>query len=168
MRIIKSNRIVILGADGTGKTTLAKELASVLKFIYYKDSNYKRYFFGNSSYPIHSASAVLQLTKVMEEGIIFDRFFMDEYVYGKVFNREFDKKLFAMLITETIKQDFKYIYCYSMKPRPDELIDSKYLPEVEKAYTELFKEYIPESDWIHVNPTLDYLSTTLNRLNKIL
>lgn len=102
--------IVIEGADGAGKTTLAAELSQRLGIGVYK-------FRGKG--PLHGGSvvdnqyadeALMTLLEATRSDVIFDRSFPSEWAYGRVFKREFDVERIAALDERLAKLDHLCVF----------------------------------------------------------
>jgi len=141
MEIKKPIRLVLLGLDGVGKTTLGLKLAQDLNAVYFKDHEYKRQYFGNPDYTWHATTILMQLIPLVDRNFVFDRFFYDEYVYGKTLGRSFNQDKFNQMRVLADKQNFKIIYVYRSldELHADELIDRKYVGQLEQAYMNLLE-----------------------------
>lgn len=89
--------IIIEGCDGVGKTTLAKKLADkyccdILHMTKNSDKTLDSY-----------------ISKMLNKNIIFDRCFISEYVYSKVFNRttNIDEYALNFLLNFAYNQNYK-------------------------------------------------------------
>lgn len=134
-------RLVFLGLDGTGKTTLASHIAARLRITYYKDHEYKEKFFGNPSYTLFSAISLMQLFEANPElPVIFDRWFWDELVYGAVLNRGLDHAPFWELDQRAAKQKFILIYLQKKIRPADDLIGREHGKDLIAAYEDLLSK----------------------------
>ena len=72
---IKYNRLMIEGVDRVGKSTFIKRLKKVLPLdsLHFTKNDPRNYLFYSQT--------------MLKNNIIFDRHFISEYVYSKVFNR---------------------------------------------------------------------------------
>jgi thymidylate kinase len=98
-------RIIVEGADGTGKTTLVKELAKK----YNLDSlNINRYDPNNFNF---------YLETLKKTNVIFDRHFIGEMIYPSIFNRKgnLKRKDFEWLLDYCKENDIKIIILYKEK-----------------------------------------------------
>lgn len=163
MAIIKPLRLVILGVDGSGKTTLAKELASQFDLYYYKDKVYKEKFFGNADYVWHSAFALMPLIADNEEGFVFDRFFFDEYVYQSLRRKNWRADYWAELIEMSVEQEFRIIHCFkhSRQYRPDEIIDRSNIKLLEEGYENLYVHLGSKIQVEYINTDYDLQSQVM-------
>ena len=109
--------IIFEGVDNTGKTTIAKKLASVLNIQYFKNligqqSFIQDYFYTFTQYTAPMMMALLKQVKFYDGGIILDRFTPSEHVYATVFDRKYDNKLIRKIDTELSEIYAVIIYCY--------------------------------------------------------
>ncbi len=109
--------IILLGPDGTGKTTLAKKLEQYgLKYIHYtKDSNYLDY--------------ITPLCNLSLANTVLDRHALCEYPYSICMNRpfKFTIKQWHNIITMTLIQKPVIVLC-SHKPPISDYSADQYLP----------------------------------------
>ncbi len=114
-------RLVFLGIDGVGKTSLSKYTASKIGAVYYKDTIYKERFFGNSDYCYHTSFALMQFFQQSSERIVMDRWFWDEVVYGAIDKRFIRPHFIDELDEMAWKCGFKIVYLHKDNPREDEI-----------------------------------------------
>lgn len=95
-------RIILEGADLTGKSTLAKELANKLDLSYIHVVRKDLHTF---SFYIHS---------MFKEDVVFDRHFIGEMIYPTLFNRKgnLDKDSFKAIYNNAIQLGYKIFICY--------------------------------------------------------
>ena len=99
---MKQQIILLEGADKTGKTTLGKELSARLGIPYFKYTNEHNYWReGKFKEALeYDQTYLLELLKQTGHSMIIDRSWPSEYVYSKIFNRETNFDLLAMLDAE--------------------------------------------------------------------
>jgi hypothetical protein len=108
--------ISFVGADGCGKTHIAKKLSSAIGVRYFKASderssftNAKDRFLMNIRY---ASPAILDIIKQTNSSIIFDRNYPCEYAYSKLYNRETDIEAIRMIDEEYSRLGHVIIHCY--------------------------------------------------------
>lgn len=125
-------RIIIEGADGTGKTTLVKKLART----YSLDSlNINRYDPNNFNFYLET----LKKTKV-----IFDRHFVGEMIYPKVFDRKgnLNKEDFEWLVNYSKENGIAIIILYTDESILLERQKRNEYPEVLNNIIEINRQFI--------------------------
>jgi thymidylate kinase len=97
-------KIIIEGADGTGKTTLSQKLL--------KHYNIKSYVHVNREDP-NDYDFYKQTMK--KTSVLFDRHFIGEMIYPKIFNRKqnLNTLTFEMLLEQSKKEQVKIIILYT-------------------------------------------------------
>lgn len=124
-------RIIIEGADGTGKTTLVKKLAKT----YSLDSlNINRYDPNNFNFYLET----LKKTKV-----VFDRHFVGEMIYPEVFNRKgnLNEEDFEWLINYSKENGIAIIILYADESTLLERQKANEYPEVLNNIIEINKRF---------------------------
>lgn len=116
-------RIVLLGLDGSGKTSLGKYLSERWDITCYKDAIYKRSFFGKTDYTFGSGFGLLQYFAHNKFPVIFDRWFWDEAVYGVAMKRGVNLKLIWEMDELAAQAGFKIVYLQKVFRKVDDLID---------------------------------------------
>jgi len=93
-------KIIVEGCDGVGKTTLIKKLIKKYDITSYVHVNRH-----------DSNSFLFYLFTENKTDVIFDRHFIGEMIYPKVFNRKSDltKNLFELLLDNFTKQEKTFI-----------------------------------------------------------
>lgn len=125
-------RIIIEGADGTGKTTLVKKLART----YSLDSlNINRYDPNNFNFYLET----LKKTKV-----IFDRHFVGEMIYPKVFDRKgnLNEEDFEWLVNYSKENGIAIIILYTDESILLERQKRNEYPEVLNNIIEINRQFI--------------------------
>lgn len=125
-------RIIIEGADGTGKTTLVKKLART----YSLDSlNINRYDPNNFNFYLET----LKKTKV-----IFDRHFVGEMIYPKVFDRKgnINEEDFEWLVNYSKENGIAIIILYTDESILLERQKRNEYPEVLNNIIEINRQFI--------------------------
>ena len=150
--------IVLEGADGTGKTSLAKKL-----------EDYGYTYVRGSSFEIAS-KGVEEMYKHMNnilnmKNVVVDRFYLSNYVYGKLYNKntmtkimmnELRKKLNESGILVYLEADLKTV-SERVKTRGDKDIQVEELNKIKNKYKKaLNKEYLKP------NITLSFNTTNMN------
>jgi deoxyadenosine/deoxycytidine kinase len=136
----KRIRLCFLGVDGTGKTSLAKAVANIMGWTYYKDTLYKKMFFGNVDYTIHSAVGLLQYMEATPESAVFDRFFWDEMVYGPVLQRRtLDMRDYQFMDKFAASIGFRIVYLHKDKKMHDDLIETSNQPHLTEQYQRMLE-----------------------------
>jgi thymidylate kinase len=148
---MNNQRILLMeGADGTGKTTLAKALSSELSIPYFKRNNedfkncteeafWKNEAFKNSLY--FDQTYIAQFLKQTGYSTILDRAWPSEYVYSQVFCRNTDFQLLTELDDFYSNLRAKIIITRCRKPfREDNLVGADYFEQVRYMYN-LFSQW---------------------------
>jgi len=142
---MKNDIIIFEGPDRCGKTEIAKNLADILDYQYFKNTeehnNFKKGSF-NVSIELKYITSLLSNIEVKGNGIIFDRFFISEYVYAKMYKRSLNLKEIKHYDSLYAKSNAKIIYCYKDKYRTydDEIIDIKHINKIKKLYEQYFNK----------------------------
>jgi len=135
--------IILLGPDGTGKTTLANKLGLV-KYHHGRDSNYMDY--------------LRPLCKLELTDAVLDRCFICEYPYSICMERpfKFTMKQWHNMITMTLIQSPLIILC-THKPFPQDYNKEQYLPyELWDKCLQLYRTFLNT----HHIPHIEYDYTT--------
>src|SRR5262245_4232349 len=136
----KRIRLCFLGVDGTGKTSLAKAIANIMDWTYYKDTLYKKMFFGNVNYTHHSAIGLLQYMEASKENAVFDRFFWDEMVYGPTLGRHtLDLREYMFLDKFAASIGFRIVYMEKKETKQDDVIDLNKIPYLKDQYNKMLE-----------------------------
>ena len=120
----KSNKVVICGIDGAGKTTLANDLAiDESCFLQYQIQHYSKPtnnfgFFATYLYNLQS-----------DCDIIFDRFFISEIVYSKIFRKDKNERLSHEDVQELFdivkEKNVKFIFVLALNKRHFDVVKSR-------------------------------------------
>lgn len=142
----KSNKIVICGIDGAGKTTLANDLEinneSCLQYQiqHYSKPTNNFGFFVNYLYNLQS-----------ECDIIFDRFFISEIVYNKILRKDKNERLSSEDVQELFciakEKKVKFIFMLALNQRHFDIIKSR-LKEEDKNLVDYLKQMNEEYSMI--------------------
>lgn len=134
-------RIIIEGADGAGKSTLAKRISDLtgLDVVHMRGRDVMRFPF-----LYHTLDKV---------DVIWDRHFLSERIYSRFYDLPYriTQGQEALLVQKCIDQDIKIIVCNpeEFKVTEDEDADIKEEHDVlVKAYEDIIKEY----DLVSVDP----------------
>jgi thymidylate kinase len=141
--------IVIEGPDGTGKTTLAREIydqtkGHVLHCTWNKDWDMKQYF-----------TEILETARKLEkyQTVVIDRWAPSEWVYGHVFRGGPQFDIFEFLDSQDLT-DIKWIICKNVNAVFNHVKNSKERVEMFDDMTDvvsnftLFSFDTPQLDWI--------------------
>lgn len=133
-----SNKVVICGIDGAGKTTLANDLAiDESYFLQYQIQHYSKPtnnfgFFANYLYNLQS-----------DCDIIFDRFFISEIVYNKILRKDKNERLSSEDVQELFEianeKKVKFIFMLALNQRHFDVIKSR-LKEDDKNLVDYLKQ----------------------------
>lgn len=96
-------KIIVIGMDNTGKTTLSKELSKKMKIKYFKSCG-----------PLNKQQQLLFMDNFLKQNqsIICDRFpLFDELVYGKILRGKSNFGLNDNLFKRLIENNTIIIYC---------------------------------------------------------
>lgn len=149
---------ILEGADGTGKTTLAKQLApNILHSTYDKDWNMEQYHRD----VIHAAKMIDQY-----DDVVIDRWAVSEAVYGEVFRDGPSYDTSKLIENEAQENNIIWIYCRhphavrnhnKNKKTRHEMFDD--MTEIVVGY-DAYVEY-SRSNWIHI-PWIIYDFSKIN------
>lgn len=133
-------RIALIGADGVGKSTLSSYFKKELKFIRYKDENYKKLFLGNQQYVYHSNLAMLDfIAQAGLQNVVLDRCIWDEYVYGTAMDRTVDLPMIRRMDQIMADMDFLIVIMYkSNHVIQDDLVNQSHLKKIERSYSDVY------------------------------
>ena len=161
------------GPDNTGKTTIAKELAKILEFEYFKNLSEKEHFVNRDFLDAlrYEGPLILNLCKQLKnvKGIIFDRYIGSEYAYSKVFGRETDEDLIWKLDKEFSKLNAKTIFCEKSNydnGYSDKLIEYKKINELIISYYNYFEK--SKMMTLHLDTTSEDLCKQLEEIKSFL
>lgn len=178
--MMNNQKILLLeGADGTGKTTLAKLLSSELNIPYFKRNNEdfktsseESYFVNNNKEFLNSLrfdqTYITQFLKQTGYSVIIDRAWPSEYVYSQVFSRPTDLTLLTELDDLYARLNAKIIITRCSKPfRQDKLVNNEYFKQITHAY-DLFVEWTKcetitlDMNILDVNEATDIVISSFN------
>lgn len=116
MHFKKRNMITILeGADMTGKSQIARELAKMLKLPCFKASTEKETFLSNQERFIndlkYADTRMVDFLKQTQHGCVFDRAYPSEWVYSQYFNRPTDWEALTYVDREFASLDAHIVIC---------------------------------------------------------
>lgn len=147
-------RIILEGADGTGKTTLAKILADKygLEIQHCTADDPKDFYFYKES--------------LRKENIIWDRHTIGELIYPIVFDREAKITPYeAKAIIDIAKAEGVYIFVLTSSPeslkRRFENRSKEEHPKITKRITWINQAFVECAKWLKV-PVIDTSKMTLN------
>lgn len=110
----KKNKQLILifeGHDKTGKTTIINELSSVIQIPVFKLKKDKKQF-DHAIDLLYGVESTVQFVEQTEHSVIFDRFYLSEYAYSKVYKRATSFEKIFELDTRMSKLNTFIIVCY--------------------------------------------------------
>lgn len=134
--------LLIDGPDGTGKTTICNELASLLKIPLVKMPNMKQYFENGMTEEFSKFFNEI-LVQFKTTDFILDRGYTSSLVYSKVFSRHFDMSYIDEIEAELKPQVFILTATDEelFKRRPtDEIIAQDFRIDVNAEYRRLATE----------------------------
>lgn len=136
--------ILLEGVDGTGKTTLARELAARLDVPYWNRPHNPLYGMSTeSSQLLHESE--MDLITTLKSDVVVDRFVPSEYAYNKGFGREFNEER-AIELTRDCLAEMLVVWLYwpgdathqDIEDRTDDEVDPFRILEVQRRYKELW------------------------------
>ena len=146
---MKNNIIILVGPDMSGKTEIAKNLASVFNMHYYKNEQEFSRFTDNTydakaSFKYETPIVLNFLNQCsFNNGIVFDRATgACEFAYAKALNRDFDEDAVWKFDAEFAKLGAKLILCYKTKYEnfSDEYVTEDIQENVLNNYREYFNK----------------------------
>ena len=132
------NGIIVDGAEQQGKSTFTKKLSEITNLpIIHMDKTYG-FIDGKFNY---TESYFIDIDKENSKGIIFDRFYMSEICYGKLFNRN---NLTKEMIKENEKRlnDLNYMYIILEMEEKEWIEREEY---INKEQNNKIKQYFKEA-----------------------
>lgn len=122
---MKKRIFIFVGPDRSGKTTIAKELASRLGLQYFKNKLEAMAFSEElTDFTQLTRYTALYMTQILEQcdfagGIVLDRFTPCEYAYGPVFEREIEEDVIFAADEKLAELDAILVLCYNPKIQID-------------------------------------------------
>ena len=157
--------IIFEGPDGTGKTTIARELAKKIEVPYFK-FNGEHDFWRKGKFKTaleFDQPFMQQLLLQTGMDIVWDRAYPSEWVYFQVFNRETNMEVLDALdaayarmgawIVVTLRKD------YAAGTKQDELVTREKVLELHRVYNEF-------CEWTRCNTIRIYVDTFGNRVER--
>lgn len=161
---MRENRLYIIeGADGTGKSTLSKELLEetkghLLHGTYDKDWDIKRY---------HDAMFASAMTLLQYQDVTLDRWAASEEVYSEAFRggRLYSADAYMIDIISNSRmsnpQDIKYIYCSNDNTIENHELNMQTREEMFSDMSPVVREY---EKYISNSP-LDWITYDFDKVN---
>ena len=138
-------RLIICGPDKCGKTTLLTALSKTLNVPVFKSGREKSIFHHKDAQMQtlrYGVPLMLDLIKLYQQNIIFDRFYPCEYAYSKTYSRETDLEALAVADTMWNFMGGKIIYLYKTIPfEKDDIADYSKHKTLLQYYDEYFAKY---------------------------
>ena len=149
-------KIIIDGNDGTGKTTLTKKLKEEVNITSYIHLSYK-----------DPCDFYFYYYLLKKEDVIFDRSFIDEKIYSKIFNRQtyITNLMFNELYNQIIKEKIIVIIC----ERKNKLYTKNEKKEIINAENEIdnyFKMIAKKYNYIIFNTEIDNYFELVKKIRK--
>ena len=140
--------IFVEGPDETGKTHIAKALCEEFGLQYWKNEDNeefeKREFHTLLKFHYAKLPKMCKLFQGMESGVVFDRNFITEAVYSKVFNRPTYPEVLEQLNKDYAELKAVTVYCYKTDYRKfeDPHVNVERMKEIEEEYMRYFMNHI--------------------------
>lgn len=129
---VKYSRLMIEGVDRVGKSTFIKRLQRVLPLdsLHFTKNDPRNYLFYSQT--------------MLKDNVIFDRHFISEYIYSKVFNRPttLTNIQFNKLMQQTQDLNVKIIVLYEDDKVLERRMSSEEDPQVVENFKSINKLYI--------------------------
>lgn len=183
--------IIFEGIDGSGKTTIFKELKKELKtpifidFDFYKEFKEKDYYYFEKAFPYAEALLLNTFIQNPETLWILDRSFISTIIYSPILRSEWFRQLDPALIPMWEAREQYYISLLASVPHKIFFFDVKtplkvieHSPRIykilRKRYLDFFQKY-PELEVSIINPTSyrdikylkEFIKEVQNDFNKI-
>lgn len=164
----KAIHILLDGADGTGKSSIALRLQTATGFPIIKMPNMKEYI-ENGSPEEFSRLFNETIVQFKDTNFIMDRGYTSSLVYSKIFNRTFD----LTYLDEIEKQLDPLVFILTRQKqnyREDEIFDKEKVAQLDLEYTKLANKkgyrVIDTSNCQKREVTDKILKVIINELNK--
>lgn len=159
---MKNKQIIIffVGADKSGKTTIATKLSSIINIPYFKNIQEKTPNFNFYDALHYQGEFAYQFLSQTRYSLIRDREYPCEYAYSKVFNRKTDYDFIMKLDRLYVKCNLHIIFCFKDNYTDEDM--SKETITINDIYN-INNEYLQFLKLTH-NPHL-VLNTTDRNLN---
>lgn len=169
-----NNKIVIfVGADNSGKTTIAKALKDHTGYQYFKNPiEHQRFISGESFFKReleHSGPLTLEIIRQCKfdgGGIILDRYTPCEWVYSKVYSRYTNDSVIWDIDSKLCDMNAIIIYCYKTEYSnySDEIIEESKIPFINKYYMDYLN--ISKCKSLQLDTTDQDLNSQISKIMK--
>lgn len=165
----KQQLIVIVGHDNSGKSHIAKALSERINVPIFKMSVPKR-FWDPIIAQRYSTEAILQVIEQTKLSTILDRGFPCDYMYSKLFNRDFDYGKLAEIDSRFAAMQTLIVLCYkdaeAFLDDEEDRIAFGITTEAYEKMTGFYREYLEMSKCksIIINTSDENLEAQLDKI----
>jgi len=158
-----------VGADSSGKSTIAKELSKRLKIPYFKNKNEAQCFRTNFMNELHlKGSYLYEILRDTKYSLIKDRDYVCEAAYSQAYGRETDMPFILDLDKKYRALNLHIVFCYKTAHLnfSDHLIKEDMLPKIIQGYRN-FKE-MSINLWLELDTTDENLEDQISKIRSFL
>lgn len=165
--------IFIEGPDECGKTHIAHALCELYNLQYWKNEDGAEFDSGSLDlvlkYHYSKLPKMCALFQSLNSGIVFDRNFISEAVYSKVFQRHTYQNIIELLNLTYAEMGAVVIYCTKSKYKnfDDPHIDIDHVEKIKEAYEEYFETHT-EIPVLRLDTTSEDLEDQLEKIDNFL